>query len=280
MTSPTSYCAEQVRRLDRERYLCTLFAPPQGRERLLALYAFNSEIARVRETVSEPLIGQMRLQWWREAIAELAAGKVRAHPVAQALAAAWAQSPPRPELIERLLVARELDLDDTPPADCTALEKYAEGSAAALQQATLDLLGVHDEAADRAARHIGVAWALIGHLRATPFRARQRRLYLPVDRLAAAQVEIDDVVEGRPGPGLAVVAREIAARAGEHLRAARGLRADVPRAALPSLLPAVLAEGHLRRIARTDYDLFAPELQRPLPLDVLRLAFAAWRGRY
>jgi phytoene synthase len=200
--------------------------------------------------------------------------------VAQALAAAWAQSPPRPELIERLLVARELDLDDTPPADCTALEKYAEGSAAALQQATLDLLGVHDEAADRAARHIGVAWALIGHLRATPFRARQRRLYLPVDRLAAAQVEIDDVVEGRPGPGLAVVAREIAARAGEHLRAARGLRADVPRAALPSLLPAVLAEGHLRRIARTDYDLFAPELQRPLPLDVLRLAFAAWRGRY
>jgi phytoene synthase len=280
MTSPAAYCAEQVRRLDRERYLCALFAPPDGRERLFALYAFNTEIARVRETVTEPLIGQMRLQWWREAIAEFGSGKVRSHPVAQALSAAFSDRAPRPELLERLLATRELDLDDAPPADLAALESYATGSSAALQQLALDLLQVRSDAADRAARHVGIAWALIGHLRATPFHARLRRLYLPADRLAAADVDTEAVVEGRPGPGLREVARELAEKAGEHLQAARALHRDLPKAALPALLPATLADAHRRRLTKVGYDLFAPDLQRPLPFDVLRLTLAAWRGRY
>ncbi len=74
------------------------------------LYAFNLEVARVRETVSESLIGQMRLQWWREAIGDFASGKIRAHPVAEALAATLAEAPIRPALIERILTAREFDL--------------------------------------------------------------------------------------------------------------------------------------------------------------------------
>lgn len=280
MTTPAAYCAEQVRRLDRERYLCALFAPPEGRERLLALYAFNVEIARVRETVSEPLIGQMRLQWWREAIAEFREGKVRAHPVAKALQAAFAQSPPAPELIERLLETREFDLDDAPPPDMTSLENYAVGSSGALLQAGLHLLGVRSDAAHHAARHVGVAWALLGHLRAAPFHASQRRLYLPQDRLLAHGVDTEELVAGRPGPGLAKVARELADRATEHLAAARALRRDVPREALPALLPAVLATRHHRRLTRAGFDLFTPDLQRPLPFDVLHLTFAAWRGRY
>lgn len=280
MTSPMAYCAEQVRRLDRERYLCTLFAPAEARTRLLALYAFNTEIARVRETVSEPLIGQMRLQWWREAIAEFGSGKIRAHPVAQALAGTFAQTPPRAELVERLLQTREFDLDDTLPGNMGALEDYAAGTSAALQQAALDLLGIRSAAADRAVEHVGIAWALVGHLRATPFHAQHRRLYLPQDRLSAANVDIDDVVEGRPGPGLATVAREVAVRAAEHINAARALRRELPRATIPALLPAVLAGAHLRRLESAQYNLFSPDLQRPVPFDVLRLSWAAWRGRY
>lgn len=280
MTSPAEYCADVVRRLDRERYLAALFAPQAARARLLALYAFNTEISRVRETVSEALIGQMRLQWWREAIAEFRTGKVRAHPVAQALAAAFAERAPRAELIERLLEAREFDLDDAPPPDTATLESYAAGTSAALHQAAVDLLGEASDAASHAARHVGIAWALLGHLRAVAFHARQRRVYLPVDRLAAQGVDIDALFEGRPGPGLAAVARDIAGRAVEHLDAARALRRDVPRGALPALLPAVLADAHHRRLARVGHDLFAPELRQPLPFDVLRLTFAAWRGRY
>src|SRR5258708_31734671 len=93
---PTQYCAQQGRRFAHDRYLCTMFAREPVQARLFALYAFNVEIARVREIVSEPVIGQMRLQWWRDAITEFAAGTVRDHPVAQALARALAARPVDP----------------------------------------------------------------------------------------------------------------------------------------------------------------------------------------
>ena len=59
---------ELVRRHDRDRYQTALFAPADRREALFALYAFNYEIARVRESVTQPMLGQIRLQWWREVI--------------------------------------------------------------------------------------------------------------------------------------------------------------------------------------------------------------------
>src|SRR5688572_31872194 len=96
MAEPLSYCAREVRRADYDRFLTVLFAPPAARERLFALYAFNHEIAKVRETVSEPMLGQIRLQWWREAIATIYEGKPRPHAVVDALAAAVAErGPPR-----------------------------------------------------------------------------------------------------------------------------------------------------------------------------------------
>ena len=66
-----SYCADQVRRQDRERYLTALFAPAGRREDLFALYAFNLEVAKTAEVVSEAMVGRIRLQWWREAIEEI-----------------------------------------------------------------------------------------------------------------------------------------------------------------------------------------------------------------
>ncbi len=277
---PFTYCAEQIRRLDRERYLCALFAPSADQPRLFALYAFNLEIARVRETVSEPVIGQMRLQWWRDTLAEFASDKVRAHPVAQALAGAMAARPVRPELFERVLVAREFDLTEEAPATLAALETYALDTSAAVLQAGLDLLGVADAAADDAARHVGVAWSLVGLLRAVPFHARQRRLYLPEDLLTGAGIDRERLFEGRAGPPLADVVRQIAARATEHLAHARARRRDIPRAARPVLLPATLADGHLRRVARAGYDVFAPGLHAPATGDALRLALAAVRKRF
>src|SRR5215475_14937298 len=89
-TVETSYCAQILRRQDPERYLTALFAPFGRREALFALYAFNLELARARESVREPLMGRMRLQWWREALEEIAAGRPRAHEVVRPLAAAIA----------------------------------------------------------------------------------------------------------------------------------------------------------------------------------------------
>src|SRR5512133_1430733 len=79
--------AALVRRHDRDRFQTALFAPAARREALFALYAFNYEIARVRETVTQPMLGQIRLQWWRENIAAAFAGDaIRHHPVVEPLA--------------------------------------------------------------------------------------------------------------------------------------------------------------------------------------------------
>src|SRR5919198_1428234 len=158
------FCAQQLRRLDHDRYLTTLFAPAAARERLIALYAFNTEVARVGETVSEPLIGQMRLQWWRDAIAEAAAGAPRKHPVVAGLVDVLAAGAV-PGDFEPLLVARERDLDDAPPATLAALEEYADATSATLVRIAARLLGAADDATRDAARHVGIAWALVGALR-------------------------------------------------------------------------------------------------------------------
>lgn len=277
---PFTYCLDQIRRFDHDRYLCALFAPEQDRRRLSALYAFNLEIARVREAVSEPIIGQMRLQWWRDALGEFATGTIRTHPVAQALARALAERPVRPELFERLLTAREFDLTDDPPADLAALETYAADTSSALLQAGLDLLGITDSAAEAAAEHVGVAWSLTGLLRAVPFHARRRRLYLPDDLLMQAKVDREQLFEGRGGTGVAEVTRAVAARAMAHLKDARAHRRRIPGGARPVLLPAVLAERHLKRLARAGYDPFAPELRRPVTGNALWLTLAALRRRF
>src|SRR5258706_5215376 len=124
-----SYCAAELQRHDRPRFLTALFAPRCRREDLFALYAFNLEIAKILETVSETMLGRIRLQWWRETIAGLYEGNVRNHAVVQALAAAIeAHGLPR-EKFEALIDARESDLEEEPPADLAALLRYAEASA-------------------------------------------------------------------------------------------------------------------------------------------------------
>src|SRR5947209_15299486 len=103
--------AALVRRHDRDRYQTVLFAPAARREALFALYAFNYEIARVRESVTQPMLGQIRLQWWRENIAAACeVGVVRHHPVAEALTAAIRDLRLSRDHFARLIDARESDL--------------------------------------------------------------------------------------------------------------------------------------------------------------------------
>ncbi|HXQ51784.1 MAG TPA: squalene/phytoene synthase family protein [Stellaceae bacterium] len=277
-----SRLARLVREHDRDRFLTALFAPADRRESLLALYAFNYEVAKTREMVSEPMLGRMRLQWWRDSIAAIYDGTpVRRHEVVEPLAQAIRANRLTRVHFDRLINAREADLDDAPPADLAALEAYAEASSVPLVLLALEVLGVRDEMAASAGRAIGIAFALAGLLRAAPFHARAHRAYLPADLVAARGIELHRTLfELRPTPGLADVAAAVAARARAHLDAARTLRPQVPRAALPALLPAVLAGRSLSALERAGYDVLAPRLARPDGGKAWRLAFAATFGRY
>ena len=249
-----SAVAALVRRHDRDRFQTALFAPAGRREALFALYAFNYEIARVRETVSEPVLGQIRLQWWRESIAAaFEDGPVRGHIVVEPLTAAIRTHGLTRAHFDRLIDAREGDLDEAPLVSLADLESYAEATSARLVYLALESLGVRDPAAKRAAFHIGIAYALAGLLRAIPYRARI----------------------GRP-----LVPAEIAVTASRHLASARAQRRAITRSALPALLPAILAERSLTRLQRVGFDPFDPALAVRDTMQSWRLALATLRNRY
>src|SRR5258708_12809397 len=114
MQDAFAHCEALVRTADRDRFLAALFAPAEHRGALHALYAFNIEIARVREMVREPLAGEIRLQWWTDAISGKAAGEVAANPVASALLAAVTRYRLPTELLTALIAARRFDLYNDP----------------------------------------------------------------------------------------------------------------------------------------------------------------------
>ena len=275
-----SYCGAEVRRHDPDRFLTALFAPAGRREDLFALYAFNLEVARTREMVSEALLGRMRLAWWRETIEEIYAGHPRSHEVASALAQAVARARLSRGLFDRLIDAREADLDDVPPASLEALVSYAEATSSSVVALALEVLGVRGEAATAAAREVGIAWALVGLLRAVPFHAQRRRLYLPQDLMATAGAKAGELFERGRTSGLAPVVEQVAARAREHLAAARRLRPTLSRSALPALLPATLADAYLAELRRKGFNPFALDQRRKSPLGPIRLTVAAALGRY
>ncbi|CAA7613891.1 phytoene/squalene synthase family protein [Magnetospirillum sp. SS-4] len=269
--------ARLVRDFDRDRFVTALFAPPDRREELMLLYAFNVEIARVRESVREPMAGMIRLQWWRDTLAAAVGDGGHHHSVAAPLTALIRRLDLPPGEFERLLLARERDLDAEGPPDMDAVLSYAEESSSVLTGLALRVLGANAEADHVAGRHVGIAWALVGQLRALGFHLSIGRLTLPETILRETGTDGQAVRDGRASPqALARTARVMAAVARDHLDKARSVA--LSRTALPALLPAILADGYLDALAGVDCNPFHPAFQR-VRTRPLALAWANLRGR-
>src|SRR6202042_1899455 len=132
MQDPFAYCAELVRQADRDRFLSSLFAPSEHRGALHALYAFNVEVARVREVAREPLPGEIRLQWWSEVVNGKRAEEAAANPVASALLTVIEPHRLAAPALTALLDGRRFDLYDDPMSRLTGLEDYAWKTSSAL----------------------------------------------------------------------------------------------------------------------------------------------------
>ena len=283
-------CRRLARRHDFERYLATLFAPRRRRPSLWILLAFNAEIARVRESVSEPDIGRIRLQWWRETLEAAApepagetagetavGGPVRQHEVAAPLTAALRAGALDPALLHDLVDGRERDLDDAPMADGAALLDYAGKTGGVLAEAIALAAGAGpaDAEARESARALGTGWALAGILRAAGFHAVQGRQLLPQSALIAGGGGPRDLLERRATAGVRAAAEAVAAMARESL-AASG-RTGGPADRLLVLKPVALA--WLDRLERAGFDPFAVP-DRLAPAHTLALMLAArWKTR-
>jgi phytoene synthase len=212
MTSAADDLDATVRRADPDRWLASRFiADPAARADVIALYAFNIELARIPEQVREPLMAEIRLTWWREALDEVFAGRpARRHPVVEALAEVVRRRGLAAQPFEAMIEARMGDVDPDALTSESAVQAYVDQTAGALMALAVATLGGGDALAVRPAAQ---AWGLAG-------LARLGRL--PPD-LAG---------EGLRG-GVA-----------EALKAARAAAASLPVAAFPAVAYAGLAQPY------------------------------------
>lgn len=269
------HCEALVREGDPDRYFATLFAPAASRPHLFALYAFSLTIARTREAAANPMAGEIRLQWWRDALQGEARGDVMANPVAAALTDAIVTHKLGRQPFVDLIDARVFDLYDDPMPRVNDLEGYCGETASALiRLASLVLAGGVEPGGAAAAGHAGVAYGVTGLLRALPWHARQGQVYLPVDLLQRSGVTREDIVTGRGGPGLVGVAADMRALARRHLDAYAAARGTVAPAARAAFLPVALVEPYLAAMERPGYD----PLNSVIEIPRWRRLWRLWRG--
>jgi len=232
---------ETLRRHDPDRFLTVLFAPPDRRETLITLYAFNHELARARDVASQALLALIRLQWWRE----LVEGEARPHEVGTPLVAMIADGRlDRPTLLA-LIAARETEVDGDLPT-LAAWRAWLLAGAGGLAVAAGQALGVRDPAVLDGLRLRGAAYGVAGLLRSRLLLARQGRAPWPGDLLAEGELTVEAAAANPAHPAMLAIFRVLAAEGQSWLKQAAA-RPSVPRSAVAAALPGVLARRDLNR---------------------------------
>ena len=276
-----------ARRGEPDRYLAATLAAPSARPALVAIAAFSAELARIPASVSEDMLGQIKLQWWRDALAQGQRGTLSGHPVADAVVAAALRHTLSPELLTAMIDAREQDLAGEMPPDQAGFEAYLEATEGAAFRLALAVLGAR-RAEDRSlATLAGLAYGTARVLARLPLLLRGNGFPLPADRLWAAGFD------AKQWPALSKTGQD--ADTGREAEAARRLREglqagaqaahakvrarcrSLPRTVRPALLPLVMVEPYFRAQSGRSHLATAPDAS---PLGrVLRIGTAHLTGR-
>jgi phytoene synthase len=242
---------ETVRRVDPDRYFSALFAPMPSRRHLLTLYVFNHEIARVAETVRQPMMGEIRLEWWHETLESARSGRPRDHALARALSELFAVHSLPADLFDAILEARAFDATPDLFANWSEVEGYCDQTSGNLMRLAARILG-GGEGQDALAREAGTAYAITGLIRSLRFHAARHKVYLPQDLLGAVGLLPDQIMAGKFDAKVKAAIAQTVLKADEHFRAARLVKS--PRAVLPAFLPAALVPLYLRRAKRRSFN--------------------------
>jgi len=249
---------DTVRRIarsgDPDRALAALFAPRDTRADLLTLAAFNVELARIAEQVTEPELGAIRLQWWREAIPRAAKGETTGHPVVDAVGGLERCRDLPPGRLSALIDARRFDIATKIMPDWSALETYLHDTAGALFALAAVCSGVPRAVIEPAAAQAGFAYGLTGLMRALPVHASGGRLYLPADLLRGHGTSPEAVLAGTTDPGLLSLLEELRSKARAALDDARRQIAKVDRGGHTAFLPLSLVEPYLGALEKPGLD--------------------------
>jgi phytoene synthase len=269
--------ANLVRQRDRDRYWSALFVPGAKRHGLLALYAFNAELTHIVRSVSEPMVGQIRLQWWRDAIDLASPGTKTGNPVADALATLILEhNLPKAGFLE-MVDARTPELLGDPPADIPALRAALQATEGALFELAASVLshgGDGNEVLRKAAGHAGLAYGLTQALRTVPLQLSRRKLLLPASYFESRGTNLAALYQGKADASFGAALADLRGAANRALHQFRALVPGLDPAAWPAFLPLTLVKPYLKAMANPSFD----PLQSAVSLNPARKFWRIWRA--
>lgn len=278
LDADAAYLASLVREWDRPRYYATLFAPEALRADLFALYAFAVEIERIPDLVSDPNLGEIRLQFWRDRLEAVGGDDVEpAPPVLSALATAIRRHSLPAEPLLAMVDARRADLYSDPPPTVADLEgMLGETQSSIFQLGAVIMRSAGPETAD-AAGHAGVAYGLAQRLARLAHDTARRRSILPAEILNRHGVTASGIFAARE-PALVPVLAEMTELARRHLGQARCAARELPRTVQPAFLPLAAVPPLLRRIEPMGVALLQSRAEVSDLEVLLRIAWARLAG--
>lgn len=257
-------CKALARQTDKDRYLSVLFAPKDRRRYLFALSAFNFEVARIRDQITEPMMGEVRLQWWRDAVERKTAGEASRGPIADALADTISLFELPRARFHELIDARTFDLYNDPMTTLAQFEIYLDFTSASLIRLAVQIIGGPETPEiNETAIHAGRAYAIIGLLRSFARHASRGQVYVPLEVLDRHGATRDDVISGRPTEGVKRALREMRDLARLHIMEAQKRMVSLPENVLPAFMHVEMVPNYLTHMEKRGYDPFVAPIQLP-----------------
>jgi len=276
MTSQLSLCAQEVRKHDHDQFLCGLFVAEEKQNTFFALQVLHLETVRIRDMVSDPQLGLMRLQWWRDLIDSIY-GDTKTEQVENGthreIVEALQSCEIDPALFTRYFNARSFDMEDRTHDDMNALLRYAEATGGVMAQIKEAAIGY--EVSD-AARLIGTAQALSYLLKTLAHQSRSGRCKIPLSLVRQHELDMKDFASFTCNPALKACVKELVQHSRDLIAQARKSRTR----SNPVLLNSVAIEDHLNRLEKVEFDPFTPEIGGGRLKRQLKLGYRAMRNRY
>jgi len=279
------YCLDQLKRFDHDRYLAILLTPEKHRASLAAFYAFDVEMTRIPTTVSEPMLADIRFQWWRDTLEAMnpvgEPGGEPGHEIAAALGDGFFDLGIAPSELAPLLDLRARDLAEEPFGNLAELVEYQRGIAALHLNFSGRITG---EALNRittgtATTHL-LAYGLINQLRRLPHDAASSQLCLPLDLMGKYDIDPHDLFQGMPKIGFTQAVEEILDHIEDLMSAAGDLDLRLHGAVVPVMLPAILRSLYIKKLRAPGFDLFRHSSEIPAFRRQLRYLRVRWSKEF
>jgi len=279
--------AKTAQKQDPDRFLCAMMASSEKREGLFALINFYHDIAKIKDTVSESMLGYIRFQWWRDALDALAAGEDRAYDTLSGLAILRNDGHLPLKLLSSMIDAREKQLEDKQFQTVLEWRSHVNDTAGHLTEAMAFWLAPdlqNQDIASESLRRTAYAYGMTGLLRTIPYQVQNRDIQLPLALMSDFDLSPEAFYREGDENKKNALYKAVADMAWTDLKAARksyaSHRPEIAKSVLPALLQGRLAQGYLKKLKRVDYDPFKLLIPAKAPWRILTVSWGSLVGRF